>query len=187
MIHVCRNSWQELGAALTICIAQSLGGKKDKWFCIHLHLRPYNVSDGELPCWVIIRDSQRDGSSSGIPRSGKGAAAGLIPRWVWFWCAGGYFVDMGGLYFAYKPQTVFIFFIFWVRGWAIKKTGAGLTRKWYLKSRRRLWQDHHISLSHVPLLHINNYLLPPTLPSYHLYLSQSKNFTIGLYIDNILY
>lgn len=39
-------------------------------------------------------------------------------------------------------------------GWAIRKAGAGLTRKWYLKSRRRLWQDHHISLSHVPLLHI---------------------------------
>lgn len=102
------------------------GGKKDKWFCIHLHLQPYNVSDGELPCWVIIRDSRRDGSSSGIPRSGKDGAAGLIPRWVWFWCAGGYFVDMGGLYFAYKPQTVFIFFpFFWEEGGLLEKQEQG--------------------------------------------------------------
>lgn len=167
--------------------------KKDKWFCIRLHLWPYNVSNGELPCWVVTQDQSAQWLPIRIPHSGKVGAAGLIPWWLRFWCSGGYFVEMnlGGLYFRYKPQLLlffyFLFLFLFLGGWGVDmQAGAGLTRKWYLKSRSRLWQDHHISLSYVPLLHINDsaYLPPWTPLSYHLYLCQRKNFKIGLYIDN---
>lgn len=202
MIHVWRNSWQGLGAVLPICISQSLLEKKGKWFCIHLHLWPYNVCNAELPCWVVIQDQSSQWLLIRIPHSGKDGAAGLIPWWLWIWCSGGYFVEvnLGGLYFGYISLNCSYFltvffqsFIFWgeemLGGGVDIQAGSGLTRKLYLKSRSRLWQDHHISLPYVPLLHINNsaYLPPRTPPSYHLYLCQSKNFKIGLHIDNTFY
>lgn len=86
-------------------------------------------------------------------------------------------------------SVLFYFHLFWGDQEGCIQAGAGLTRKWYLKSRNRLWQDHRIYPSHVPLLHINDaaYLPPQMAPSYRLYLCQSEHFKFVLYIGNNFY